>query len=133
MDKNISNMERKVIFSKNCNTPGGYYSQAITHNGILYTSGIVPVKPVTNEIVGASIEDATRQTMDNLNELAKTAGTSLDNAIKFTVYLTNMSDFKRFDTVYKTYFMGEPPARTTVSVTGLLRTIIEIEAIIALD
>ena len=125
-------MSREVIFSKNCNTPGGYYSQAITHNGILYTSGIVPVKPETDEVVGDSIEDATKQTMDNLSELAKTAGTSLANAIKFTVYLTDMTDFKRFDAVYKTYFKGDPPARTTVSVTGLLRTIIEIEAIIAI-
>ena len=126
-------MSRKVIYSENCNTPGGYYSQGIAHNGILYTSGIVPVKPVTNEVVGSSIEDATIQTMDNLIELAKTAGTSLDKAIKFTVYLTDMADFKRFDAIYKTYFKGEPPARTTVAVSGLLRTIIEIEAIIAID
>ncbi|MHA2099461.1 MAG: Rid family detoxifying hydrolase [Candidatus Kariarchaeaceae archaeon] len=125
-------MSRKVIWTDKCNTPGGHYSQGITYNGILYTSGIVPVKPKTHEVVGKTIEEATKQTMNNLSEVAKAAGTSLENALKFTVYLTNMSDFKRFNDVYATYFTNEPPARTTVTIAGLLRTIIEIEAIIAI-
>lgn len=125
-------MSRKVIWTDKCNTPGGHYSQGITYNGILYTSGIVPVKPQTHDVVGDSIQEATRQTMNNLSEVAKTAGTSLENALKLTVYLTNMNDFKGFNEVYATYFSNEPPARTTVTIAGLLRTIIEIEAIIAI-
>jgi len=68
-------VNRKIVWTDKCNTPGGHYSQGIINNGRLYTSGIVPVKPITHEVVGDSIEKATQQTMDNLSEVASAAGT----------------------------------------------------------
>ncbi len=125
-------MTKQVIWTDKCNTPGGHYSQGIVHNGILYTSGIVPVVPGTHEVIDSSIEDATRRTLDNLSAVAEAAGTSLDHTVKVTVFLTNMKLFQRFNAVYAEYFSDPPPARSTVGVTDLLRTMIEIEAIIAL-
>ena len=124
-------MMKKVIFTDKCNTPGGHYSQGIVHNDVLYTSGIVPVVPGTKDVVDSSIEDATRRTLDNLKAVAEAAGTSLENTLKVTVFLPDMSLFQRFNAVYKEYFPVDPPARSTVG-AQLMRTIIEIEAVIAI-
>lgn len=124
---------KKVIWTDKCNTPGGHYSQGIVHNNILYTSGIVPVEPGTHKVIDASIEAATRQTLNNLKEVANAAGTSLENALKITVFLTNMKLFPGFNKVYEEYFQHDPPARSTIGVSSLLRTMIEIEAIIAIN
>ena len=124
-------MMKKVIFTEKCNAPGGHYSQGIVHNDVLYTSGIVPVVPGTKEVVDSSIEDATRRTLDNLKAVAGAAGTSLENTLKVTVFLPDMGLFQRFNAVYKEYFPGDPPARSTVG-AQLMRTMIEIEAVIAI-
>ena len=123
-------MTKKIIWTDKCNTPGGHYSQGVVHNDILYTSGIVPVVPKTHEVVDSSIEDATIRTLENLKAVAEAAGTSLDHTLKVTVFLTDMSLFSRFNKIYSEYFNINPPARSTVGVESLLRTMIEIEAII---
>ena len=122
-----------VIRSKDGTPPGGHYSQGIVHNGILYTAGQVPVDPETKELRNESIEQETRQTLSNLEAVAKAAGTQLSNALKVTVYLTDMNDFPGFNKIYAEFFPNNPPARSTIQIVSLLRDVhIEIDAIIAI-
>ncbi|MHA2248851.1 MAG: Rid family detoxifying hydrolase [Candidatus Kariarchaeaceae archaeon] len=113
--------------------PGGHYSQGIVFGNMLFSAGQVPVDPSTGKLCNASIEEETRQTLDNLSAVAEAAGTSLKNVLKVTVFLTDMGLFSRFNAVYAEYFPIDPPARSTVQVGPLLRDVhIEIEAIIAI-
>lgn len=125
-------MTIKTIKADKGTPPGGHYSQGKVFGNLLYTAGQVPVDPATGEIKNASIEEETRQTLDNLSAVAEAAGTSLENAVKVTVFLTDMSLFQRFNAVYAEYFPVDPPARSTVEVNSLIRTNVEIEAIIAI-
>jgi 2-iminobutanoate/2-iminopropanoate deaminase len=126
-------MSIEVIKTAKGTPPGGHYSQGMKFGNLLFTAGQVPVDPVTSELRNESIEEETRQTLDNLSAVAEAAGTSLKNALKLTVFLTDMSLFPRFNKVYAEYFPENPPARSTVQVGPLLRDVhIEIEAIIAI-
>lgn len=126
-------MTIEVISSTEGTPPGGHYSQGIKLGNLLFTAGQVPVDPKSGKLMNASIEEETRQTLDNLKAVAAAAGTSLSNTIKVTVFLTDMSMFSRFNKVYAEYFPVKPPARSTVEVGALLRDVhVEIEAIIAI-
>lgn len=126
-------MTIEVISSTEGTPPGGHYSQGIKLGNLLFTAGQVPVDPKSGKLMNASIEEETRQTLDNLKAVAAAAGTSLSNTIKVTVFLTDMSLFSRFNKVYAEYFPVKPPARSTVEVGALLRDVhVEIEAIIAI-
>lgn len=126
-------MTIEVISSTEGTPPGGHYSQGIKLGNLLFTAGQVPVDPKSGKLMNASIEEETRQTLDNLKAVAAAAGTSLSNTTKVTVFLTDMSMFSRFNKVYAEYFPVKPPARSTVEVGALLRDVhVEIEAIIAI-
>ena len=126
-------MSIQVIKSEKGTPPGGHYSQGIKFGNLLFTAGQVPVDPTTSELRNSSIEEETRQTLDNLKAVAEAAGTSLKNTLKVTVFLTDMKLFPRFNSVYTEYFPENPPARSTVQVGPLLREVhVEIEAIIAI-
>jgi len=113
----------------------GPYSQAIVTNGLLFTSGQIPLDPVTNEIVGSTIEEQAEQVLKNLGEVLKEAGTSYENVVKTTCFLADMNDFAAFNGVYSKYFKTEPlPARSCVAVKTLPRNVlVEIEAIAEVD
>ncbi|MCE7737173.1 MAG: hypothetical protein GPJ54_19960 [Candidatus Heimdallarchaeota archaeon] len=126
-------MSIQVIQTEKGTPPGGHYSQGMKFGNLLFTAGQVPVDPLTSELRNSSIEEETRQTLDNLTAVAEAAGTSLKNALKVTVFLTDMNLFPRFNAVYAEYFPENPPARSTVQVGPLLRDVhVEIEAIIAI-
>lgn len=126
-------MSIQVIRTEKGTPPGGHYSQGVTFGNLLFTAGQVPVDPLTSELRNSSIEEETRQTLDNLTAVAEAAGTSLRNTVKVTVFLTDMKLFQRFNAVYAEYFPENPPARSTVQVGPLLRDVhVEIEAIIAI-
>lgn len=126
-------MTLEVIKSKKGTPPGGHYSQGIKFGNLLFTAGQVAVDPLTGELCNSSIEEETRQILDNLTAVAQEAGTSLENTLKVTVFLTDMKLFPRFNAVYAEYFPTNPPARSTVQVGPLYRDFkIEIEAIIAI-
>ncbi|MBM9535950.1 RidA family protein [Desulfobulbus alkaliphilus] len=111
----------------------GPYSQAIAIDALLFTSGTLPVDPATGTIPTGDIEDHAHLVFRNLAALAEAAGTSLDAAIKVTIFLTNLVDFPRINTVYSQYFSTPYPARSTVQVVALpLNATIEVEAILAL-
>lgn len=122
-------MEKTVIATKNAPAAIGPYSQAIEVNGLIYTSGVIGVDPKTGE-AGVTIEEQTRQVFDNLTGLLEAAGSSLDQAIKTTVFIKNMDDFGKVNEIYASYFREPYPARSCVEVARLPKDLlIEVEVI----
>ncbi len=110
----------------------GPYSQAVKANGFIYTSGQIPLTP-DGELVTGDIRDQTRQVLSNLRAVLEVAGSSMENVVKTTIYLTNMDDFIAVNTVYAEFFGNSFPARSTVAVKSLPRNVdIEID-VVALD
>ncbi len=120
---------KNVISTDKAPAAIGPYSQAIEVNGMVYTSGIIPVDPATGNIPEGSKEQA-KQALTNLSNLLQAAGTSMDNVIKTTVFIKEMNDFAAINEVYATYFTGAFPARSCVEVARLPKDVmLEIEAI----
>lgn len=125
------NMEKKVI-ATTC-APGaiGPYSQGIqAANGLIYTSGQLPIDMATGELEIADIKKATRHALDNVKAILEAGGASMENVIKTLVFLTDMADFADMNEVYATYFPHTPPARSCVAVAALPKGAkLEIEAV----
>ena len=120
---------KKVISTDKAPAAIGPYSQAIEVNGMVYTSGVIPVNPVTGEIPEGA-ENQAKQALSNLQALLVDSDTTMDAVIKTTVFIKNMEDFATINQVYATYFTGEFPARSCVEVARLPKDVlIEIEAI----
>lgn len=121
---------KKVISTDKAPQAIGPYSQAIEFNNIVYTSGVIPVNPETNELVTGPIEVQAEQAIKNLAALVKEAGSSVDNVIKTTVFIKDMNDFGKVNEIYAKYFTKDCPARSCVEVARLPKDVlIEIEAI----
>lgn len=123
-------MERTKISTTNAPAAIGPYSQAIRIGQFVYTSGQIALSPEDGTLVGDDVQTQTQQVMHNLQAVLASAGTTLDNVIKTTVFLASMSDFQAMNAIYATYF-GEPaPARSTVAVAELPRkALVEIECV----
>ena len=120
---------KKAISTDKAPAAIGPYSQAIEVNGMVYTSGVIPVNPATGEIPEGAAAQA-EQAIGNLAALLKEAGTSAENVIKTTVFIKNMEDFRTVNEIYAKYFTGVFPARSCVEVARLPKDVlIEIEAI----
>ena len=120
---------KKAISTDKAPAAIGPYSQAIEVNGMVYTSGVIPVNPATGEIPEGAAAQA-EQAIGNLAALLKEAGTSAENVIKTTVFIKNMEDFGTVNEIYAKYFTGVFPARSCVEVARLPEDVlIEIEAI----
>ena len=115
------------------NKPTPVLSPAVKLGNMVYTSGQVGVDPKTEKLAGPGIEEQTRQVLDNIKMLLEAAGSSMDKVVKCLVFITDMKNFQAMNDVYKTYFAGNPPARSCVEVSALARPelIVEIEAIAA--
>jgi len=102
-----------------------------TSGDLLFTSGLVASDPATGKIIEGDFEAQTRRTLDNLNEVLKAAGTSLNNVVKVNVYVADLSDFPTLNRVWVEYFgMDSPPARTTIQVANFRGGIkVEIELV----
>ncbi len=108
----------------------GPYSQAIKANGFVFVSGQVALDPATQQVVPGDVAAQTERALQNLAGIVKAAGTSLDRAVKTTVFLKNMSDFAAMNEVYGRYFTQAPPARSTVEVARLPKDVlVEIDLI----
>ena len=119
----------KVVYTDKAPAAIGPYSQAMILNGVLFTSGQIPVNPATGEINGDTIETQAEQVMKNLGEVLKEAGSSFEKAVKTTCFLADMGDFAKFNEVYAKYFVNKP-ARSCVAVKALPKdALCEIEAI----
>jgi 2-iminobutanoate/2-iminopropanoate deaminase len=108
----------------------GPYSQAIKANGFIFMSGQIPFDPATAKIIEGDIAAQTARVLENLKAILEAAGSSLDRAVKATVFLKDMNDFTAMNEVYGKYFVANPPARSTVEVARLPRDVrVEIELI----
>ena len=120
---------KQVISTSNAPAAIGPYSQAIEVNGMVYTSGQIPVNPATGEIAD-SIEGQARQVMENVKNLLEAAGTSMGNVVKTTVFIKDMNDFGKINEIYAKYFEGACPARSCVEVARLPKDVLmEMEAV----
>lgn len=118
-----------IIHTKNAPAAVGPYSQAIVADKIVYTSGQIPLDPVSGVIEASDIEAQTKQVIHNLSAVLEAAGSSLDRVIKTTCFLKNIEDFAAFNAIYAEYFKGKP-ARSCVEVSNLPKgALVEIEAI----
>ena len=126
-------MTRSAVHTDQAPAAIGPYSQAVRFGHLLFVSGTLPVDPRTGQLVGGDIEAQSRQVFRNLAAIAEAAGGQLADAVKVTVFLTDLGEFQRVNGVYREWF-GEPfPARSTVQVAALpLDAPLEVEAIIAL-
>ena len=121
---------REVIATDDGPKAIGPYSQAIKANGLVYVSGQVALDPATQQVVTGDVAAQTERALQNLAGILKAAGTSLDRAVKTTVFLKNMSDFAAMNEVYGRYFTQAPPARSTVEVARLPKDVlVEIDVI----
>ena len=119
----------KVVYTEKAPAAIGPYSQAMILNGVLFTSGQIPVNPATGEINGNTIETQAEQVMKNLGEVLKEAGSSFEKAVKTTCFLADMGDFAKFNEVYVKYFVNKP-ARSCVAVKTLPKNVLcEVEVI----
>jgi len=108
----------------------GPYSQAIRGNGMVFISGQVAFDPSTGQLVEGDVGKQTARVLENLKAIAEAAGSSLDKAVKATVFLKDMNDFAAMNEVYARYFPSHPPARATVEVARLPRDVrVEIDLI----
>ena len=121
---------KKVLYTALAPEAVGPYSQAIASNGIIYTSGQIPVNPATGKVEATTIEEQTEQVMENLHIVLAQGGVAFDRVVKTTCFLADMNDFEAFNRVYAKYFPENPPARSCVEVSTLPMGIkLEIEAI----
>jgi 2-iminobutanoate/2-iminopropanoate deaminase len=111
----------------------GPYSHAVRSNGLLFCSGQVPLDPETGELVGDTPAEQAHRCLENLQVVAAAGGTTLEDAVRVTVYLTDMEAFVPVNEVYAGFFGGDPPARVAIGVAALPKGAqVEMDAIIAL-
>ena len=110
----------------------GPYSQGVATDALLFVSGQLPIDPATGKLIDGAIGAKTKRILENITAIAESAGTSLQRAVKTTVFLTDLSEFAAMNEAYGTFFATNPPARSTVQVAALpLGSNIEIECILA--
>lgn len=121
---------KQVIHTDKAPKAIGPYSQAIMANGMIFVSGQIPLDPVKGEVVGSTIEEQAHQVLKNIKAILEAAGSSMPSVVKSTVYLADMNDFARMNTVYSQYFSEPYPARAAFQVARLPGDVkIEIEIV----
>ena len=121
---------RDVIATDQAPKAIGPYSQAIRSAGLVFTSGQVAIDPATQQVIAGDIAAQTDRVLKNLSAVLQAGGSSLDKALRCTVFLKNMGDFAAMNEVYGRYFGQAPPARTTVEAARLPKDVlVEIDVI----
>jgi reactive intermediate/imine deaminase len=127
-------MTKEIISTKNAPQAIGPYSQAVKAGNLMFISGQIPLDPETSDLVSQSIEDQAKQVLENVKSICEAAGCSLDDIVKISIFLTDLSNFAVVNDMMKEYFSEPYPARATVEVSGLpLGVNVEIEAIILIN
>ena len=123
-------MNKTVIKTDKAPAAIGPYSQAIEVNGMIYTSGVVPIDPATGEVVTGDIKVQATRVFESMKALLEAAGSGMDKAVKTTVFIKDMNDFAALNEVYAIYFTGDFPARSCVEVARLPKDVLlELEVI----
>lgn len=122
---------KKIIYTENAPAPIGPYNQAVLVGNTLYTSGQIALNPKTMELVLDDIEIETKQVMENMKAVLAVADMTFENVIKTSIFIMNMNDFTRINSIYGSYFNeATAPARETVQVACLPKNVnIEISMI----
>jgi 2-iminobutanoate/2-iminopropanoate deaminase len=113
--------EKSVVRTDNAPAPfqGAPYSQAVRYGDLLFVAGQVALKPDHDQIVGEGIEEQTEQVCENLKAILEAAGSSFEQVLNTTIYLTDFGDFPKLNEVYGRYVGDNPPARATIQIAGL--------------
>ena len=123
-------IKKNIINSKNAPSAIGTYSQGISTENLIFTSGQIPINPETNEIVSGKFEEQVNQVLYNLNEVLVAAGSNKDNLVKLTVFITDLTNFDKLNNAFVDFFGDAYPARSVVEVSALPRgAMVEIEGI----
>ena len=126
-------MSRSIIETPNAPGAIGTYSQAVRVGDTVWVSGQIPLDPATMQLVTGDIDAEIRRVFDNLKAIATAAGATLDNAVKVTVFLTDLGHFGRVNEIMATYFQKPYPARAAVGVAALPRGArVEMECVLSL-
>ena len=126
-------MARQIIHTTDAPAAIGTYSQAVRVGNTVWISGQIPLDPATKELVSGDIETEIRRVFDNLRAIATAAGGTLDEAVKVTIFLTDLAHFAKVNEVMAQYFAQPYPARAAVGVAALPRGArVEIECVLAL-
>ena len=121
---------KQVISTKKAPAAIGPYSQAIQVGNLVYTSGQIPIDPVTGVFAEGGIKEQTRQSLTNVKAILEEAGLGMSNVVKTTVFMADMNDFADMNTVYAEFFSEPYPARSAVAVKTLPKgALVEIEVV----
>jgi len=121
---------KKIVSTKNAPAAIGPYSQAVEAGGLLFISGQLPIDPASGTMAPAEIKAQTEAVIKNLEGILKSEGLGLENILKTTVFMADLSQFAQMNEVYGKFFANNPPARATVEVKALPKAaLVEIEAI----
>lgn len=124
--------ERQAVNSAGAPEAIGPYSHAVRAQGLLFCSGQIPLDPATGELEGGSPAEQTRRCLRNLAAVCEGAGTSLERAVRLTIYTTDLGAFAEINAAYAEFFDAEPPARVAVGVAELPKGAkVEIDAVVA--
>jgi 2-iminobutanoate/2-iminopropanoate deaminase len=122
----------KYVSTTRAPRPIGPYSQGVISGGLLFCSGQIALDPATGELVEGDVAAQTERVLENLLAVLQEAKMGAENVVKTTVYLTDMADFPKMNTVYERYLGSRPPARSTIQAAGLPRGVkVEIDVIAA--
>ena len=127
-------MQKEIISTKDAPQAIGPYSQAIRFGNLIFVSGQIPIEPETGKILKGDIKEQTKLILENLNNVLAASGSSLDNVLRTTIFLTDLEDYPAVNETYAQYFNDLPPARSTVQVAKLpMDAQIEIDAIACIN
>ncbi len=121
---------KEVVATSGAPKAIGPYSQAIRANGFVFCSGQIALDPATNQLIPGDVVAQTERVLNNLTAVLQQAGSSLDKAVKTTVFLKSMGDFAAMNETYAKFFTSNPPARSTVEAARLPKDVlVEIDVI----
>ena len=123
-------MDRVVIHTNEAPKAIGTYSQGIKSDNFVFTSGQIPINPKSGKLIKGDFKSEVKQVLTNLNGVLKGGGSSLESAVKLTVFLTDLSHFAQVNEIFNEFFPDNPPARSAVQVSALpMNARVEIEAV----
>jgi 2-iminobutanoate/2-iminopropanoate deaminase len=127
-------MQKNIILTNKAPQAIGPYSQAVRFDNLLFVSGQIPIEPESGEILKGNIKEQTKQILENMNNILTAGGSSLNNVLRTTIFLTNLEDYADVNEMYAQFFEKSMPARSTVQVSRLPMDVqIEIDAIAGIN
>ncbi|MFQ6618276.1 MAG: Rid family detoxifying hydrolase [Fidelibacterota bacterium] len=126
-------MAKKIVYTPDAPEPLGIYSQAVVCNGLVFSAGQIAVDPKTGNLIEDNFENQVIRILENIKIILEEAGSTLDNILKFTVFIKDLKNFPVVNDVFGRYFKTDPPARSVVQISRLPKDAsIEIECIAAI-